>query len=232
MPLLLADAAERMRAGDLEAAEATCLRGAAAAGLPVAAEWWQHAPIRVAVASGTTAAEVASRGDGAAGATGAEHAAPTPTPTRAALPLLATLISVWRRQGRPREAAPALVLLLGLRARGAGAGSGPRAAGAGLDTALLHMELARLQLALGDAASAAASVAAADADANADADACLSCPSRWRSVWWLPHLRAQPASLLACPCGDTLPLLVRAVRVRRVAKGRSTAGRSVRLLQW
>ena len=174
MPLLLADAAERMRAGDLEAAEATCLRGAAAAGLPVAAEWWQHAPIRVAVASGTTAAEVASRGDGAAGATGVEHAAPTPTPTRAALPLLATLISVWRRQGRPREAAPALVLLLGLRARGAGAGSGPRAAGAALDTALLHMELARLQLALGDAASAAASVAAAAAAADADAVAVVA----------------------------------------------------------
>ena len=173
MPLLLADAAERMRAGDLDAAEATCLRGAAAAGLPAAVEWWQHAPIRVAAASGTTTAEVAPRGDGAAGATGAEHTAPTPTPKRTAVPLLATLTAVWRRQGRPREAAAALALLLGLRAHGAGTGSGPRARGVGLDTALLRMELARLQLALGDAASAAASVATADTDADA-ADAVVS----------------------------------------------------------
>ena len=118
MPLLLAEATERMRAGDLEAAEATCLRGAAAAGLPVAAEWWQHAPIsvdaaRAAVARGMTTAELAPRSDGAAAPTEVEPAAPTPTPTRAALPLLATLTRLWPRPEltrTPRGLRPRTVL--------------------------------------------------------------------------------------------------------------------------
>ena len=102
MPLLLAEATERMRAGDLEAAEAACLRGAAAAGLPVAAGWWQRAPIsvdvaRVAAARGVTTAEVSPPSDGAAAPTEVEPAAPMPMPTGAALPLLATLTRLWPR---------------------------------------------------------------------------------------------------------------------------------------
>ena len=190
-PLLLSDAAGLLRAGDLAAAEAACLRAAPLLGVPSDVAWWEQAPL-------TSTHATAANGSAACANGAAYGGPPAPVARLAAAPLLALLAAVWRRHERPRAAAVALAALLRLRMERDGGGEGNAAAASAeevvataaarsLDTALLHVQLARLQLELGEEGAATASVAAADAAAAQPSRADGADASRVGELTTSPH---------------------------------------------
>ena len=138
LPLVVAEASELVRDGELKRAAAICERAVEAAGLRLPS-WEQRVALR-------TIADVAD----------SPMVPPAPEPvlmvlTLAHAPLLLLLIGVWARLGRSPQAATACELLIGLYPPGV----------RGVDVALLYARLAVLRDSFGETTAAKAAFAAA-----------------------------------------------------------------------